>query len=63
MAEFAYNNSVTAGSGLTLFYVNYGFHATAANPAAEKSLNSASMVYAHWMHTVHDKACKGLGTA
>jgi len=63
MAEFAYYNSVTAGSGLTPFYVNYGTHPTAANPAGEKSLNPTSKVYAHWMHTVHDKACKGLETA
>src|SRR3978361_386865 len=32
MAEFAYNNSITAGTGLFPFYANYGFHPTATNP-------------------------------
>jgi hypothetical protein len=63
MAEFAYNNSVTAGTGLSPFYANYGFNPTATNPAAEKFLNPASKVYAHWMHTVHQDARKGLEAA
>jgi hypothetical protein len=63
MAEFAYNNSVTAGTGLSPFYANYGFNPTATNPAAENSLHPASKVYAHWMHTVHQEARKGLEAA
>jgi hypothetical protein len=63
MAEFAYNNSVTSGNGISPFYANYGFHPTATNPAAMGPLNPASKVYAHWMHVVHDQAKKGLELA
>ena len=63
MAEFAYNNSVTSGNGISPFYPNYGFHPTATNPAAASLLNPANKVYAHWMHTVHDQARKGLESA
>jgi len=63
MAEFAYNNSVTTSSGLSPFYANYGFNPNATNPAAVNILNPASKVYAHWMHTVHDEARKGLKSA
>jgi transposase InsO family protein len=60
MAEFAYNNSVTTATGLSPFYANFGFHPTATNPAAANTLNPASTVYAHWMHTVHEEARKAL---
>jgi len=60
MAEFAYNNSVTVGNGMSPFYANYGFHPVTMNPATTGPLNPASTVYAHWMHTVHDESRKGL---
>ena len=63
MAEFAYNNSVTAGNGMTPFYANYGFHPTAVNPPDEEPLNPASTVYAHWMRTIFDESRKGLEAA
>jgi hypothetical protein len=63
MAVFAYNNSVTTGTGLSPFYANYGFNPTATNPAAREALNPASKVYAHWMHTVYQEARKGLEVA
>jgi hypothetical protein len=59
MAEFAYNNSVTSGHGISPFYTNYGFHPTAINPAAANSLNPASKVYKHWMYAVHNQVRKG----
>jgi len=58
MAEFAYNNSVTMGSRLTLFFVNYGVHPNALDPLTLEPLNPASTVYAHWMRTVHEKSRK-----
>jgi len=65
MAEFAYNNSVTMGNGMTPFYANYGFHPTAVNPPKEtdEPLNPASTVYCHWMRTVHEESRKGLDAA
>jgi len=60
MAEFAYYNSTTNVTGITLFYANYGFHPAATNPAAVLPLNPASFVYGHWMHTVHGEARKML---
>jgi len=60
MAEFAYNNSVTTATGISPFYANFGFNPTATNPAAANSLNPASKVYAHWMHTVHEGTKRSL---
>jgi len=56
MAEFAYNNSVTTGNGMSPFYANYGFHPVAMNPASTEPLNPASKIYPHWMNTVHDES-------
>jgi len=63
MAEFAYNNSVTAGNGMSPFYDNYGFHPMAIDLASTEPLNPASKVYAHWMNTIHDESRKGLEEA
>jgi len=63
MTEFAYNNSVTTGNGVTPFYANYGFHPATMNPPAEGSFNPASTVYAHWMQTVHEESRRGLEAA
>jgi hypothetical protein len=60
MAEFAYNNSVTTATGLSPLYANYGFHPTAANPAAANPRNPASTVYAHWMYSVLEDIIKAL---
>ena len=63
MTEFAYNNSVTIGNGMSPFYANYGYHPVTVDPATAEPLNPASTVYAHWMHTVHDESRKGLEAA
>jgi len=63
MAEFAYNNSTTAGNCMSPFYANYGFHPVAMDPTSTEPLNPASQVYAHWMHTMHDEFKRGLEEA
>jgi len=65
MAEFAYNNSVTTGNGISPFYANYGFHPRMLNPPeeSEEPVNPASTVYAHWMKAIQDEARKGLEAA
>jgi len=60
MAEFAYNNSVTIGNGITLFFANYGFHPATVGPPSTEPLNPASMMYVHWMQVVHKEAQSGL---
>ncbi|CCE34914.1 uncharacterized protein CPUR_08853 [Claviceps purpurea 20.1] len=59
-AEFAYNNTTSASSGLTPFYANYGYHPAAHNPPSETPLNPGSRLYAHWMTQVHEHAKKHL---
>jgi len=63
MAEFADNNSVTIGNGMSPFYANYGGHPTTNNPPSSEPWNPASAVYAHWMQTVHNESRKGLQAA
>ena len=63
MAEFAYNNSVTMGNGMSPFYANYGFHPAAIDPPTEGPLNPVSTVYGHWMQTVFEESRKGLKAA
>jgi len=57
MAEFAYNNSVTIGNGMSPFYANYGRHLATFDPPDDKEepLNRASTVYGHWMQSVHEE--------
>jgi len=65
MAEFAYNNSVTTGNGVSPFYANYSFHPRTLDPPNpdEEPVNPASTVYTHWMKAVHDEARRGLEAA
>jgi len=63
IAEFVYNNSVTMGNGMSLFYAIYGYHPIATDPAASGPLNLASKLYAHWMHAVHEESSKRLEAA
>ena len=63
MAEFQYNNSVTIGNGVIPFYANYGFHPATLEPPNPEPLNLASMIYGHWMRTIHDESRRGLETS
>jgi len=63
MAEFAYNNSITMGNGMSPFYANYGFHPVSSDPAASGPLNPASKLYAHCMHAVHKASAERLEAA
>jgi len=63
MAEFAYNNSITMGNGMSLFYANYGFYPVSSDPAASGPLNPASKLYAHWMQAVHKASAEQLEAA
>jgi len=56
MAEFAYNNSVTTGNGMSPFFANYGFHLGAVDPSTGEILNPACTVYTHWMQTVLEES-------
>jgi len=63
MVEFAYNNSITMGNGMSPFYANYGFHPVSSNPATSGPLNPASTLFAHWMHAVHKESAEWLEAA
>jgi len=63
MAEFAYNNLVTTGNGMSPFYANYGFHPVASDPAVVGPPNLASVLYAYWMHVVHKESSRKLEAA
>jgi len=63
MAEFAYNNSITMGNGMSPFYANYGFHPVCSDPAALGPLNPASKLYTHWMHAVYKVSAERLEAA
>jgi len=63
IAEFAYNNSIRIGNGMSPFYANYGFHPAAVNPPTSEPFNPVSTVYAHWMQMVHEESHEGLEAA
>jgi len=63
MAEFAYNNSVTGGTGMTPFFANYGFHPATIDPPAGEPLNPASTIYAHWIQAIQEESRQGLEAA
>ena len=60
LAEYAYNNSVTTATQISLFFANYGFHPRTNWPVEKESKNPASRNYAHWMESVHELCVKRL---
>ena len=63
LAEYAYNNSVTAPTKMSPFYANYGYHSRTNWSKEGEAKNPASELYAHWMESVHKKAKENLETA
>jgi transposase InsO family protein len=63
MAEFAYNNSLTAGTGLSPFYANYGFHPRCNWPVQAIVHNPAARLYSRWIDRVHIACEEGLAAA
>ena len=60
LAEYAYHNSATTATQMSLFYVKYGFHPRTTSPVEKESKNPASRNYAHWIESVHDLCLKHL---
>jgi hypothetical protein len=60
LAEFAYNNSTTTATEITLFFANYGYHPRTIWPADKDIKNPASKIYSHWMKGIHNRAMKEL---
>jgi hypothetical protein len=60
LAEYAYNNSVTSGNGLSPFYANYGYHPRTNWPTEEVVRNPASEAYVHYVTNVHELCKNGL---
>ena len=63
LAKYAYNNSVSQGTKLSPFFVNYGYHPRTNWPTAKEAVNPASENYVHYVKSVHDLAIKGLEEA
>ena len=61
MAEFAYNNALSASIGLLPFFINYEYHPSVYNPPAEpRARNPVNQYYAHRMTQVYDNTRKRL---
>ena len=60
MAEFAYNNSLAAGTQLPPFYANYGFNPRCNWPTEAVVHNPAARLYSRWIDLVHIACKEGL---
>src|SRR5205085_10814906 len=60
MTEFSYNNSITAATGLSPFYVNYRYHPETHWLVPRTSQNPAANIYAHWLREVHQQCLERL---
>ena len=63
MAEFAYNNSAAAATGMTPFFANMGYHLAANDPRSTEAMHPASEVYAHWIKDAITRARSALEEA
>src|SRR5437660_10545113 len=60
MAEFSYNNSITAATGLSPFYANYKYHSETHWLVPRTSQNLAANTYAYWLREVHQQCLERL---
>jgi hypothetical protein len=61
LAEFPYNNRTTIAHGMTLFYINYGYHPSSGTaPPSTGSLPVDLIAYGNWMKVVHEDCKKEL---
>jgi len=62
-AEFAYNNSVSATTGISPFYANYGYHPRSIWGIEVTAKNLTSRNYVGWIKEVHDHCREALDKA
>jgi hypothetical protein len=62
MAEFAYNKSVTQATGISPFYINYGWHLGSTNPANIPNTRDDDIAYVYHLLSVQELVKKNLKT-
>jgi len=60
IAEYAYNNSITAAHDMTPFFANNRYHPQTEYLKEQEAQNSGANLYAHWMQMVHPQARQSL---
>jgi hypothetical protein len=60
LAEFAYNNSMSTATGVSPFYINYGYHPRSNWPKSQPVQNPTSTNYVHWLKAVHEECTQSL---
>jgi hypothetical protein len=63
MAEYAYNNSLTTATGMSLLFANFGFDPGMYSPIKADAKTLASRNYVDWMTSVHALCHKSLDQA
>jgi uncharacterized membrane protein len=55
IAEYAYNNSVSASTKFSPFFVNYGYNPRTNWPKDQPPVNPTSSNYVHWLKAIHEE--------
>jgi hypothetical protein len=63
MGEYAYNNSLTTATGMSLLFATFGFDPRTSWPIEAEAKNPASRNYIHWMTSMHALCRNGLELA